>query len=111
MCDRTPETALYTPARHAAAEAATWGVTLAQLRALPDAELVTRYDLLMARDVGAGALGPVDYLTELTRREREREGQRLADQTAALIRLTWVLAGLTLALVVLEVLRIAGVVH
>jgi hypothetical protein len=47
----------------------------------------------------------------LTRREREREGQRLADQTAALIRLTQVLAGLTVALVVLEVLRIAGIMH
>ena len=56
-----------------------------------------------------------DFRNELTRREREREGQRVAEQSAALIRqteglvwLTKVLSALTGGLFVLELLRIAG---
>jgi hypothetical protein len=78
-------------------------------RVMPEEDLIRCIDAFVHTG-GGHTRGLADFRNELSRREREHEGQRLADQTAALISLTKVLAALTLVLVVLEVLRIAGVV-
>jgi hypothetical protein len=74
---------------------------------------------------GGHGRGVADYRNELTRRETERQNQRLEELTETLVVLTqrlhrltrWVViltvvvAALTGGLFVLEVLRVAGVVH
>jgi len=72
-------------------------MSLQQLRSLSDDELVRRHDVLMNPDIGIGFLGPDDYLAELNRRAADR-------QTTWLVRLTWVIAALTVVLVALELL-------
>jgi CHASE3 domain sensor protein len=85
-------------------------ITEQAFRTMSDEDLNRCIDAF-AHTGGGHSRGIADFRNELTRREREREGQRLADQTTALLRLTRVLAWLTAGLFVLEVLRIAGVVH
>jgi len=84
----------------------TWqGMSLQQLRSLTDEKLVHRYDVLMDRENGIGILGPDEYLAELNRRAADR-------QTTWLVRLTWVIAALTVALVAIELVpRIIGADH
>jgi hypothetical protein len=72
---------------------ATYGVTLRDLRAFSDDEIVRRHDLHMDPMAGEGALGPEDYRAEVDRRVAER-------QTTWLIRLTWVIAFLTVIIAV-----------
>ena len=75
----------------------TRGTSLRELQKLPEAELVRRCDHLLASPRLHLMLGPDAYLDELTRRKTER-------QTTWVIRLTWIIAVLTLVLVVLELL-------
>jgi hypothetical protein len=92
-------------AEHEAFEQASRGMTLRKLRALSDDELISYYDPLMAPRQNAFVSGPDDYLNELRRRETDR-------QTTWLVRLTWVIAALTVVLVALELVpRIAGAGH
>jgi hypothetical protein len=86
-------------------ERITQATTLAQLRALPDGELVRRHDFILTATVAGWQIGPDDYLNELRRRETERQSRRLEW-------LTWALFLLTAALVALELLpRISGAGH
>jgi hypothetical protein len=86
-------------------ERAARGTTFHDLRTLPEAELVARYDRLARSEEVMFFLGPEEYLNELTRRENERQGKRIE-------RLTWALFLLTVVLVALELLpRIAGAGH
>lgn len=72
--------------------------TFGELRSLPEAELVARYDRLARSDDVGFFLGPDEYLNELTRRETERQGKRLEWLTWALVVLTIVIAVATLVL-------------
>jgi hypothetical protein len=104
MADETDETR-YSPEKHEATEQAMRGITLRELRELSEVEIVRRYDLLMDPYTGSGWLGPDDYRAELDRRVTER-------QTTWLVRLTWIIAVLTVVLVALELLpRILGAEH
>jgi hypothetical protein len=94
------------------------GMTLRQLRLLTDEDVEQRHDVLMDPETGVGQLGPDDYRRELDRRatyhhaeQVEIYAKKLDQQTTALTRLTYILAALTAGLFILEVLRIAGVVH
>jgi hypothetical protein len=71
------------------------------MRALPEAELVRRSDLITTSQ--GFTRGPEDYLNELTRRETEKQSRRLERLTWALVALTIVLAIATVALVWIEV--------
>ena len=61
---------------------------LKSLRAMPDAALIEAHDALLRQR--RHTVGPPNYLTELARRDADR-------QTRTMVRLTWVVAGLTLA--------------
>ncbi len=69
----------------------TRGTSLRELQELPESELVRRCDHLLASPRLHLMLGPDAYLDELTRRKTER-------QTTGVIRLTWIIAVLTLIL-------------
>jgi hypothetical protein len=92
------------------------GTTYHELTHLDEKVLRQRVDLLMAHD--HEPLTASDYRNELDRRETMHQNQRLESLTETLVVLTrrlhsltiWIVV-LTIVLVVLEVLRIAGVVH
>ncbi len=66
-------------------------VRLADLRMLPEAELIRRYDWLHTHPVpmsGAGAMSAEDYLRELDRREAERLTRRITTLTILVALLT-----------------------
>jgi hypothetical protein len=74
----------------------------ASIQALNREELIRRFDLLVKEEGLPWAFGPDDYRDELNRRTQDR----LVTQ---LIVLTWVIAGLTVVLVALELVpRIFG---
>jgi hypothetical protein len=77
----------------------------AELRALPDDELIRRHDVILTATEAGWQIGPDDYLSELRRREAERQGKRLEWPT-------WALFLLTAALVAPELQpRISGAGH
>jgi hypothetical protein len=57
-------------------ERAARGTTFSELRSLPEAELVARYDCLARSEALSFIVGPEEYLAELTRRETERQSRR-----------------------------------
>jgi hypothetical protein len=90
--------------------------TYHELTHLTEKDLRQRVDLLMAHD--HEPLTANDYRNELNRREAAHQNQRLEALTETLVVLTRRLHSLTvgvvvltIVLVVLEVLRIADVVH
>lgn len=72
------------------------GVSLREMRSLSDDELIERHDLIMDPEQGLGSLGAEDFLRELTRRETERQSQRLERLARVLIIMTIVIATLVL---------------
>jgi hypothetical protein len=70
-----------------------------EMRKLDEATLVARVDLIQSQSTLRMMRTADDYLAELDRRERERQSKRLEW-------LTWVLAALTVVLVVIEVSRL-----
>ncbi len=73
-------------------------LTLAELRAMPDDELVRRYDSMPGRS----AFGTNFYLAEIRSREMARETAAMLGlsrsterHTTTMLRLTWWIAGLT----------------
>ena len=91
-------------ARKSQAESPQWAKGLAELRSLSDKELVRQHDVKALGDgVDSGTcVGLNYYLQELARRDSER-------QTKVMLRLTWFIAALTLVMVAVVVLSVAGV--
>jgi hypothetical protein len=84
---------------------------IAELRAFPEEELVARHDVLAEE---ARRYFPIDreesmryqelsqvYLTELTRRETARQGERMERLTRSIKWLIWVITGATIIGVIL----------
>ena len=81
-------------------------LTLAQLRALPDAEVVLRFDAALA---GRGwVVGPDDYANELARREAQRLSATLARLTRVITVLAAVVVLLAVFALVLSVVALRG---
>jgi hypothetical protein len=74
------------------------GISLAEMKALPDSELVRRFDLLVTSEHGDGFMGSQDYLDERDRRKTERATKWLIRLTVVLTVLTFVIAVFTVAL-------------
>jgi hypothetical protein len=64
----------------------------ADLRARTDGDLIREHDQILT----TGAIGTEYYLNELARRTAERQTSALVEQTKKMVRLTWVIVGLTL---------------
>ena len=74
------------------------GLTLAEWRKLPDAELVRRFDLLVT-DTTTGLrwiMGAQDYLDELGRRDAQRINDQMLTLTRDMHRMTVVITVLTI---------------
>jgi hypothetical protein len=71
--------------------------TIADLQALSDDELVKQHDVLAA----STSVGVSYYLEELERRRADRQGRLM-------LRLTWIVAALTVVNVVAVVISLAG---
>jgi hypothetical protein len=77
-----------------------WGKTIAELRSLPDDELIAQHDELIVGEFRPGvAVGTNYYLNELSRRVVERQGR-------ILVRLTRVIAALTVVNVAAVILAL-----
>src|SRR3954470_2016631 len=76
-------------------------LSLAELRALPDDEVISRHDELRKLASEHWTLSPSDYEAELIRRRDERATMRLEF-------LTWVLVGLTASIVFLTIVLIVS---
>jgi hypothetical protein len=68
-------------------------VTLTDLRAMPDDELIRGFD---ATITSGWSMEPDDYLNELARRAADAQGDRIETMTRVITHLTWIIAGLTL---------------
>ncbi len=65
--------------------------TLAELRQLPEDEIVRRHDAIAANT----GVGTNHYLQEIARRDAALQGDRIEKLTATMARLTWVITILT----------------
>jgi hypothetical protein len=71
--------------------------TIAELRSLPDEEIIRRHDAQAIHTV----VGTQHYLDELARRDAERQGKRMEALTRSINRLTVLIAIATVVGVVL----------
>jgi hypothetical protein len=73
--------------------------TLVQLRdEMEDADLIEAHDSLLK--TANYVIGPDYYLTELSRRDQERASEVMVEQTRTMVKLTWVIAALTVVNVI-----------
>jgi hypothetical protein len=73
--------------------------TFGELRGLSDDELRRQHDEMI--EGGFYTADPVYYLSELARRESDRQTTAMVTQTSTMVRLTWFIGAMTVANVVL----------